>query len=244
MTDTGPSLGETSRKLLRNCDRAVLATLQQDDAKGPYASLVMIAVSHAGQPILLISDLAEHTKNIAADNRVSLLLDGTGGFDDPLTGPRLTVQGRAVRTEDPDLQARFIARHPSAAMYAGFGDFNFYEIEILRGHLVAGFGQIDWVEKTELLFDVSACMELQVAEADILTHMNDDHHDAIQLYANNLLGLEGNEWRLTGVDPEGVDIAQGSSKARLDFEQPVCDADSARMQLVGMVKRAREERKI
>src|SRR5947199_35145 len=81
---------------------------------GPFASLVMVALHHDVSPLLLISDLSEHAKNIKAECRVSLLFDGTPGLDDPLTGPRVTVLGEAVPIEDSRLKARYLARHPSA----------------------------------------------------------------------------------------------------------------------------------
>ena len=110
-------------------------------ATWPYASLVLVAVDHDLSPILLLSDLAEHTKAIAADDRVSLLFDGTHGLDQPLTGPRVTLVGRAARTDDARLARRFLARHPDAEMYAGFKDFHFYRVAVERAHLVGGLRQ-------------------------------------------------------------------------------------------------------
>jgi hypothetical protein len=112
------------RDLIRRCDRAALATsLPGDGGAWPYASLVLVAVDHDLSPILLMSDLAEHSKAIAADPRVALLFDGTAGLAQPLTGPRVTVMGRAARTDDPRLKSRFLRHHPDAALYAGFADF-------------------------------------------------------------------------------------------------------------------------
>src|SRR5215831_3006356 len=101
------------RALVRGLDRAALATgLPSEGGSWPYASLVLAAVDHDLSPILLLSELAEHTKAIAADSRVSLLFDGTQGLDQPLTGPRVTLVGRAARTDDERLARRFLARHP------------------------------------------------------------------------------------------------------------------------------------
>ena len=142
---------------MRAADRATLATVMrgdQPDAAGPYASLVLVALDHDASPLLLISTLADHTRNLAGDARVSLLFDGTAGLDEPLTGPRVSVQGTAQRTDDPRHRARFLARHPGAAMYAGFKDFAFYRVAVSRAHLVAGFGRIPWIAGTDLLLDV------------------------------------------------------------------------------------------
>ena len=99
----------------------------------------------------MLSDLAEHSRNIAADDRVSLLIDGTAGYDDPLPGPRLTVLVRTRRNADANHRQRFLARHPEAALYADFNDFAIYRIALDRAHLVAGFGRIDWIEGAALL---------------------------------------------------------------------------------------------
>jgi putative heme iron utilization protein len=174
------------RDLVRGLDRAALGTaLPVDGGSWPYASLVLAAVDHDLSPILLLSDLAEHTKAIAADDRVSLLFDGTHGLDQPLTGPRVTLVGRAARTDDARLARRFLARHPDAEMYAGFKDFHFYRVAVERAHLVAGFGKIRWLSAAEL--NAAPASGLADAEPGIVSHMNEDHTDAVQLYAGKLL---------------------------------------------------------
>ena len=228
----------TVRSLLRALDRASLATsLPGEPAGWPYASLVLVAVDHDLSPILLLSDMAEHTRAIKADGRVSLLFDGTGGLDQPLTGPRATVLGRAERTMDERLKARFLARHPDAALYAGFKDFGFYRIAVERAHLVGGFGKIRWIEAAELA--PSQAAGLEDAEEGIVGHMNADHADAIQLYAAKLIGLAGGGWKMTGIDPEGVDLRRGGQVARLAFDVPLQSAGEARKVLVGLVGKAR-----
>lgn len=228
----------TSRRLIRSCDRAVLSTALVGNG-WPYGSLVMTACDHAARPLLLISDLAEHTKNLGADARASLLFDGTVGMDNPLTGARVTVTGRLTPTEDSALVARYTARHPDSEMFLGFADFHLFEMDVDRAHIVAGFGAIHWIDSADLLFDTDGFEELAAAEADIVEHMNDDHADAIALYATKLLGHGAGDWKMTGVDPEGIDLRDGGATARLDFEKPVRDAESARSILVRMVKAAR-----
>jgi len=136
------------RALIRSADRAVLAT-----ALGgwPYASLVLPAADADGAPLLLLSDLAEHARNLKADPRCSLLFDGTQGLADPLTGLRVTVMGEARPIADKALVERFVARHPSAELYAGFGDFRLYRMAVARAHVVAGFGRIHWLDASALL---------------------------------------------------------------------------------------------
>jgi heme iron utilization protein len=224
----------TARRLMRALDRATLATSQ---AGWPYASLVLVAVDHDASPLLLLSDLAEHTKNIKRDPRASLLFDGTAGRDDPLTGPRVTVVGELLPTTEPRLLTRFTARHRSAAAYAGYADFRLYRLQVARAHLVAGFGRIDWIEAAALL--IARSPALLAAEVDILHHMREDHADTIDLYANKLAGLPGEGWQLTGVDPEGADLRRGGCITRVDFRAVVRDAEEVRAELVDLAKSAR-----
>jgi len=248
--------GWLCRRLMRRQAHAALATRLVDVAGGgPYASLVAVACDVDASPLLLISDLAQHSRNIAADNRVSLLFDGGGDRlpsddlpsddpspGDPLAAPRLSLLGEAARREDERLLARFVARHPSAASYADFGDFHLYRIEIGRAHLVAGFGRIAWVEPDELRF-AAAARVLAEAEAEIIAHMNADHAEAVALYAARLLHRAGTGWRMTGIDPEGIDlrrpVGDGGETARLDFAVPVLDLVQARQALVALADAAR-----
>jgi putative heme iron utilization protein len=230
------SAAVTARRLMRALVRASLATAA---AEGwPYASLVLVAVDHDASPLLLLSDLAEHSKNIARDRRVSLLFDGTGGRDDPLTGPRVTVLGELATTDDHRLFSRFTERHPSAAAYAGFADFHLYRLAVQRAHLVAGFGRIEAIAGEALIYPASSA--LTAAEAEILRHMAADHADAVNLYANRILGFPGDDWRLTGIDPEGIDLRRGGRVERLDFEASVSDASAARAALVRLANLARQ----
>jgi Putative heme iron utilization protein len=235
---THDDMPRTVRGLLRSLDRASLATsLPGESTSWPYVSLVLVAVDHDLSPILLMSDLAEHTRAIQADDRVSLLFDGTGGLDQPLTGPRVTVLGRAVRTTDERLKARFLARHPDAALYAGFKDFGVYRIVVERAHLVGGFGKIRWIEAAELASPQAE--GLADAEPGIVSHMNEDHADAVQLYAAKLIGLAGTGWKMTGIDPEGIDLRLDGQVARLGFDAPLQAANEARKVLVALVGKAR-----
>jgi hypothetical protein len=234
MVTPEPPEAAAARHLVRSLDRASLATSMEG---WPYASLVIVAADHDASPLLLLSRLAQHTKNLEQEPRVSLLYDGTAGHEDPLTGARITVLGRAARDERPAAKERFVARHPSAAIYAGFGDFGLWRVQIERAHLVAGFGTIHWLEVDDLLRTAEPA--LVEAEAEIVRHMNEDHAEAVELYATKLLGRTGGGWRLTGVDPEGADLRRGGEVARLDFSRPVRDAESARAELVRAVKEAR-----
>jgi hypothetical protein len=204
-------------------------------------SLVALACDLDASPLLVLSDLAQHSRNITADLRISLLFDGRSELlpaADRLAEPRLSLLGDAVRVDDPMLLARFTARHPSAAQYTGFGDFHLYRVTIGRGHLVAGFGRISWVEPGELRFAGEA-QALAEAEAGIVAHMNADHADAVALYAARLLRRGGAGWQMTGLDPEGIDLRDGGETARLDFAEPVLNPQAARRTLVALAAEAR-----
>ncbi len=226
------------RRLARGRDRAVLATSL---GGWPYASLVLVTLDHDASPLLLLSDLARHSRNIAAEPRVSLLLDATEGRADPLTGPRLTLLGQARTIADERRLARFVAHHPASALYAGFADFRLYRLEIERGHLVAGFGRIDWIDGGDFRF-APMSEELAAAEAGMIEHLNRDHEDAVALYAHRLLGRAGSGWRLTGIDPEGADLRCHGETARLDFAVPVLTPGDALARLTQLVDEKRQDR--
>ena len=237
MANQASEIGSSIRLLMRRCLRVGLGTLEPGG--GPYVSLAMIALDHDATPLLYLSDLADHTKNLKRDPRVSLLFDGTLDSAVPLAGERATVQGQIGRTDDARLLTRYVARHPDAAAYAGFRDFHLYRVSLERAHLVAGFGRIHWVDGGSVSLDVTAVGSLPEDEPAIVAHMNDDHADAIQLCANRLLGRAGDAWRMVGIDPDGCDLRQESETARLPFDGLIRDAPGARAELVTMVQKAR-----
>ena len=238
MSETAPDgdPATLARRLLRRSGRAALATSMRG---APYVSLALFVADLDASPLLLLSDLAQHSRNIAFDPRISLLIDATGDYPDPLTGPRLTLIGRAEAITDPRLLGRFVAHHPASAIYAEFADFRLYRAVPERGHLVAGFGRIHWIDCHDLLFadDNGA---LAAAEPEILRHMNAHHADAIASYARNLLGRGSGDWQMSGIDPEGLDLRSGSDSARLDFPAPVLTPEDARKTLVQLAVEARK----
>lgn len=225
------------RRIVRSTARAALGTLMRDGG-GPYVSLVSVATDQAGAPLLLLSRLSDHTRNIEVDPRVSLLFDATGERPDPLAGERTSLQGMLTNTAEPLDRRRYLARHPDATLYADFADFAFYRLEVGRAFLNAGFAKAFWLAGSRALTQPAPA--LAAAEAGIVEHMNDDHADALQLYAERLLGLPGNGWRMTGIDPDGIDLRAGARVARLPFGRRIEDAGAARAELVRLVGIARE----
>ena len=208
------AIAGAARRVMRAVDRAALATAQRDAAGWPHPSLALVALDLDATPILLVSSLAEHTRNLLEDDRVGLLFDGTAGLAEPLAAARVSVLGRARRTESAQLRRRYLARHPSAAVYAGFADFACYRVEIERVHLVAGFGRAHRLEGAEVVLPADAIGTLAGDEAGLLEAFNRTYADSA--------------WTVTGLDPEGCDLRTGGAVARLDFESPVADADAAR----------------
>ena len=231
-------LARDARGLVRRALKASLASL--DPGTGyPYASLIIVATDAAGAPILLISNLARHTRNLVNDNRASILVDGTGAAGDPLQGARVTLFGLAEKIDDPSVRRRFLTRHPGAEFYAGFPDFNFWRLKIEGAHYIGGFGRIVDLKPEDLLIDIAAAEPLLGAEVDILEHMNADHADAIELYATALKGSRAGPWRMVGIDPDGCDLLLDGDTLRIEFAHPIATPNEAREELIRLTKEAR-----
>jgi hypothetical protein len=226
-----------AKKLLREGRSGALATLMAGSGD-PYCSLVNVATAADGAPLLLLSRLAVHTRNILADPRVSLMLDERKAGD-PLEGARVMLLGTAAATDDPDARRRYLARQPEAEMFAGFADFAIYRIALKGAHLVAGFGRIVDLKPADVLTEVGDAAELVAAEPDILAHMNADHADACRLYATKLLGAPEAPWRCVGCDPEGLELQHERSALRLAFPQRVRAPGVLRQVLKALADQAR-----
>jgi putative heme iron utilization protein len=232
-----------AKSLLRATPAGALATI---DAEGrPFSTLVTVATDSDGRPILLLSRLAAHTRHLEANGRCSLLLARIGRGD-PLAHPRLTLLGQAQRLDrqGPDgvrVRRRFLAAHPKAELYADFGDFSFWRMDLSEAHLNGGFARAAQLSADDLVTDVSDATSLVAAEADALEHMNADHGDAIGHYATALLGAKPGRWRLSGLDPDGCDLAKGDDRRRLSFPERVTSPGAVRAMLVALAKEARAQ---
>ena len=233
--DFDPKL--SAKKLLREGRSAALATLMPASGD-PYCSLVNVATAADGAPLLLISRLAVHTKNILADPRVSVMIDERKAGD-PLQGARIMLMGTTATTDDPEARRRYLDRQPEAEMFAGFADFAFYRVALKAAHLVAGFGRIIDLKPQDVLTETADAAELVAAEPRILAHMNTDHADAVRLYATKLLGATDGEWRCVGCDPEGLELQLDRTALRLPFPQRVHAPETLREVLKQMADQAR-----
>jgi len=235
-----PSPAEAVKKLVREARKASLATLDRQNG-GPYASLVTLATAASGAPLMLISRLAIHTQNILSDTRASLLIDGTSPQGDPLAGGRVSLMGRVTITENSHDKRRFLARHPEAEMYAAFTDFAFYRFEIERAHYVGGFGRIVDLRPSDILLEVSQAASLLQSEPDIIAHMNNDHAEALALYVTRSIGGQQDPaaWKMTGIDPEGLDLIGPAGALRVTFAAPIATPGDARKALAALAGDAR-----
>jgi putative heme iron utilization protein len=228
---------QATKKLLREARSGALATLWAE-SQAPYCSLVNVATAADGAPLLLLSRLAVHTRNLLADPRVSLMLDERKPGD-PLEGARVTLAGTAAVSDDPAHRRRYLVRQPEAAAFAGFKDFAIYRISLEGAHLVAGFGRIVDLGPGDVLTDLAEAEPLVEAEDDICAHMNADHAEALRLYATRLLGAPDGAWRCVGCDPEGLDLQCGRTGLRLVFPRPVAAPGALRQTLRDLAQTAR-----
>jgi heme iron utilization protein len=240
MTQRGNNVqfgGEEARRLMRAARTASLATLLDDGT--PYASLVKPASDVAGRPIVFVSRLAWHTRNLQTDGRASLLFAAPAGDGDPLEAARVTAIGRLVPCGREACAGRFLACHPDAAFYAGFSDFAFWRMEVERCHAVAGFGRIETFEASMVMLAQDQVEAIERLAPEALEHMNADHTEALALYATRLLGLPPADWRAVMLDADGIDLSDGKRSVRLAFASPVATPAELRASLKALAEQAR-----
>ncbi|MBV8924142.1 MAG: DUF2470 domain-containing protein [Bradyrhizobium sp.] len=236
--DFNPS--RLAKSLLRRSRQGALATLMAGTGD-PYCSLVNVASAPDGSPILLISRLAVHTKNLQADARASLMLDERAAGD-PLEGARIMMAGRAVEADGSErgvLRRRYLSAHPAAEAFVDFKDFSFFRIHPSGAHLVAGFGRIVDLTPEQFGAQLGDAAALLEAEEEAVAHMNEDHRHAMNLYATKLLGAAAADWRCTGCDPEGLDMQAAAATLRLEFPARVTSPAELRKMLVKLAEEAR-----
>lgn len=225
-----------AKRLIREGRTGALATLNEDGS--PYASLVTVSTLPDNSPVMFLSNLAKHTANFKRDARVSLLIEERRPGD-PLAIGRVSVMGKIAVTEDPAAARRHAARHSTSKGFTKFPDFAWYRIEMESAHLVAGFGRIVGLEGKDLRTETADAEELIAAEEGAISHMNEDHKDAIALYATRLLKAADADWRMVSLDPEGCDLMAGEQVRRLDFPKRLTKAGELRVTLAQLAKEAR-----
>ncbi len=220
-----------ARKLLRAARSGCLATIADGQ---PFASLVTPACMPDGALLMLLSHLSVHTRHLLADPHCSVMVSGAAASENPQTTPRVTVTGVAEVVDDPALTARYLAVHPYASLYAGFGDFSTWRIAPAAALLVAGFGRAFRLKGADLAPDPVNVAALLASEEAILSHCNRDHADALAAIAG-----EAGDWRMVTADVDGFDLAVGDRVVRFAWSEPVKDAGDVRRELVRMAQAAR-----
>ncbi len=225
-----------ARRLARTHSNGILSTLSADMDGWPFGSVAPYILDFEGHPILLLSDLAQHSRNIQRDSRVSLLAWEDEKSDIQQSG-RATLMGRATVIEgDATLRDRYLRYLPQAQEYFAIHDFRFYKLSVERVRFIGGFGDIHWIRGEDYcLSRESFDAELVAAESGAVVHMNADHKDALIRYCR-ALGVDESEPRLVGIDPEGFDIATRGGRLRIDFDVPVRDAKGLREAFVRMAR--------
>lgn len=252
-----------TRQLMRSSTRGYLGTQLFEVNKNtkalfsskqnfiPYNTFVMVAFDYDASPLLILSDLSEHTKNINKNNFVSLLLYEEQKFtkffpvfenkfdkniyEDPMSRPRLTIIGKIDVFRNPNAKRRFLYRHPASKLYANFNDMNLYRIKIVSAHLTAGFAKVKWFEHNDLKCNSSSDFEKN--ELEILTHMNEHHSQSIKLYMKKFFNKNG-KWEIVGIDPEGFDLRFKSNVLRYNFENTLKSSNELRKIFVKLHKTA------
>ena len=222
-----------ARRLLNHQSVGVLSTHSIDVEGYPFGSIAPYALNYECEPIILISDIAQHTRNIKKNPRVSLTVFDQDA-DDPQAGSRLTWIGDAESIDSSDAEARhrYLRYFPSAESYFEAHDFSFYRISLRRARFIGGFGQIYWIEPGTMLI----ANPFRESERTIVEHMNQDHHKALLHYADALGIKEVDSIAMTGIDSEGFDMLAGKRKLRMDFDSPIFTAEAARATLVKLAR--------
>lgn len=239
------NLSTEARKFLRSTRSGILSTHSERFEGYPFGSVAPFVLDHQCQPVILISTLAEHTKNIAANPKVSLLV--FAGAEDLQANARLTLLGQAAKidkAQDLQLKQRYLRYLPQAASYFDMHDFSFYRIHIHQARYIGGFGKMAWLNEDAMLGEtVHESIALANQETAIISHMNTDHGHNLIHYCRHYHGINASDARMLGIDCDGFDVMattdQQSHILRFDFTTPVHDAESARMALVAMAKAAK-----
>lgn len=234
------NLATEARLFLRSTRSAILSTFSAKFDGYPFGSVAPFVLDHQAQPIILISSIAEHTKNIIANPKVSLLV--FAGADDLQANARLTLLGNAVSTDKHDtlLRERYLRYFPEATAYFDMHDFAFYRVNIEQTRYIAGFGKMGWVEGKLLAPPTNTLAE---QEAGIIEHMNADHSQSMIAYCQHFHGVTAINVQMLGIDCDGFDVKallvdESKQVLRFQFDEAIHDAQSARVELVKMSKAA------
>ena len=239
------SHAEEARTLAQQHVTATLCSISKQHDGHPYGSFVTYAM-HEGQPIFLISGLAEHTKNLMKNPKASLLISENSA-ENPLASARVTLVGACRKLDEEEVGAAretYLRHHPSAAAYVDFRDFFFFGLEVSAVRYIGGFGKMSWFEHSDWM--TAEPDPLSAYADEIITHMNEDHEDAMVLYCETMSDAQNVQSAvMTGIDRYGFEMdatqTDGVHPIRIAFAREVETPDEARIELVRMVKEARKK---
>lgn len=229
-------IGKTARNFLRENSVGVLATHSLDVEGYPFGSVTPYVVDQTGFPIILISTLAQHTRNIKSNKKVSLTIFSQE-TDDVQSGARLTWIGdaEALSKDDKEMRKKYLRYFPNSKTHTEMSDFSFYQINLKRARFIGGFGQIAWVEPAVILLENA----LHNFESDIIDHMNEDHVSTMKDYCEGLKRIVASKVHMIGIDTEGFDLLVDNKRVRFLVEKPIITAEDARAALVLLARKAR-----
>ena len=222
-----------ARRLLNHQSVGVLSTHSIDVEGYPFGSIAPYAIDYDGEPTILISEIAQHTRNIKHNNKVSLTVFDPSS-DDPQSSSRLTWIGDAEPFDpsDNETRGRYLRYFPSSESYFETHDFSFYRIRPRRARFIGGFGQIFWIEAESMLVK----NPFRETEPGIVEHMNRDHSKALFHYCKMLGHADVETVTMTGIDSEGFDMLADKRKLRIDFDSPIRTSEEARANLVRLAR--------
>lgn len=223
--------GFDARQLLKSKNFGILSTMSLELEGYPFGSLTPYCLSDNLEPLLLISKIAQHTKNINANPKVCLTVFSDEN-PDIQNNSRLTYIGDAYPSDLKEDKDRYSTYFPASKSYFDFHDFGIYKINFKRARYIGGFGKIHWVESEQLILE----NPLKDVEKRIIDHMNNDHQDSIIKYCKAYKNKDVETAQMLSIDSEGFDVLGDNLFFRFDFEEPVLDAKMAREVLVKMAK--------
>jgi hypothetical protein len=239
------SFAERARTLVYVNRIGSLSTLSRKQAGFPFGSVMPFGLDKDGRPTFLISTMAMHTQNLKADARASLLVTQPEPSGDPLGASRVTVMGMVLpvpEAEVAEARALYLERYPNSKHWVDFEDFFFFRMDIVDVYYVGGFGVMGWIASSD--YGQARQDPLADVAAAILEHMNQDHKDALLLFARTCAGITAEETTMTSVDRLGFHLRlkseDGMRSIRIPFSREVGDAAETRQVLIEMVEQARQ----
>lgn len=238
-----PSHAADARTLLAASSRGVLATLAHDDGY-PYASVVELLGTDDGDIVLLLSNLAVHTRNLTADDRASIVISEHDVVDEVLALGRATYKGRVSRVEEPGaLREAYLALHPGASTFVDFADFYFYRLAVESVRYIGGFGRMSWIDADA--WTSSEVDPLVNIAPGVIEHMNTDHAHNLVDYAHAFTEASwATEARMVRLDHLGFDLrvwdGDRATEVRIGFAEPKVTSEQVHEVMVRLARLARE----